>query len=279
MIAASTGQVFTVLEQVEDWPLLFHPNLAVRREGRSEDSDGRVRERLTMTALVGTSAERWVSQRVIDRRRWTISFQQATPLPPLRAMTGRWTVTDVRGGAMLALDHRLDADDDPPDARFWDLVENTDTNSKRELQDVAACLAGSRPTLATTRLEGRKGCSEIATRLAKILDRAVEGWSGDAPGTARQSPVRQICSTPDFPVVLRGQRFIACLAKDEREFLFKSWERPSRALSDYLWLTRFEDRNGFGFDIVRPRTPNRPGHPTPSDQIQDVLDRLDALAE
>ncbi|MFC4910153.1 aromatase/cyclase [Actinomadura gamaensis] len=127
-IDAPAGVVFGVIADPVRWPRFFAPTVHVERTGLGEG-----RERIRIWATGNGEVRTWTSLRTVDPVRRTVEFHQEVSAPPVRSMSGLWTVRDRDGGGVrLVLEHEFEAVDGEPAGVAW-IRSATDGNSRQEL--------------------------------------------------------------------------------------------------------------------------------------------------
>ena len=127
-IEASAEQVYRMLAEVENWPLIFPPTVFVDYVTRGGDN-----ERIRIWATANGEAKNWTSRRILEPTAGRIMFRQETPAPPVAAMGGAWIIsphTDTTSHVRLLHDYR--AIDDLPEGLEW-IDRAVDRNSRAEL--------------------------------------------------------------------------------------------------------------------------------------------------
>jgi ribosome-associated toxin RatA of RatAB toxin-antitoxin module len=127
-IDAPATEVYRLIAEVENWPLLFPPTVFVDYVERGADE-----ERIRIWATANGEAKNWTSRRTLDPRALRISFRQEVPAPPVAAMGGTWIVQpDGAAKARVRLLHDYRAIDDDPARLEW-IDQAVDRNSRTEL--------------------------------------------------------------------------------------------------------------------------------------------------
>ncbi|HKS47311.1 MAG TPA: aromatase/cyclase [Amycolatopsis sp.] len=128
VIDAPAEQVYRMIAEVENWPLIFPPSVYVDYVERGADH-----ERIRIWATANGEAKNWTSRRVLEPAARRITFRQETPAPPVASMGGTWIVaprTDTTSHVRLLHDYR--AIDDAPASLEW-IDKAVDRNSRAEL--------------------------------------------------------------------------------------------------------------------------------------------------
>lgn len=146
-VRAGAKDLYRLIADVENWPLLFPPTIHVRIEERREDS-----ERMRIWATANGEVKTWTSRRVLDPDGGRITFRQERSQPPVGQMGGTWVIEPSSGSTCLVrLLHDYRAVDDDPEKLRW-IDEAVDRNSQTELaalRDNAELATGSAELLAT----------------------------------------------------------------------------------------------------------------------------------
>ncbi|RSS79227.1 aromatase/cyclase [Streptomyces sp. WAC06614] len=150
---AAADTVYGLLADAERWPLLFPPNVHVRRldppgAAAAGSRSGVRTERLALWATANGTLKHWTSRRVLDPAARRISFRQEVPAAPLSGMGGVWIVEPLGPDrSRVTLLHDFSVAGDRPEDVAW-VLRATDTNSRAELDRLARLAARPR------RLEG-----------------------------------------------------------------------------------------------------------------------------
>ena len=100
-IAAPADQIYGVIVDAARWPQFFAPTVHVERTDL-----GASRERLQIWATGNGEVRTWTSLRELDPDQRTVEFRQEISAPPVKFMSGRWSITPLTsGGARLTLAH------------------------------------------------------------------------------------------------------------------------------------------------------------------------------
>jgi aromatase len=132
LVMAPAAEVYRLIAEVENWPLIFPPTVHVRHLERSDRQ-----ERLQIWATANGQPKSWTSRRVLDPEKLSIAFQQEVPAPPVAAMGGTWLIEPGEGGTRVRLLHDYRAIDDDPDSLAW-IDQAVDRNSQAELAALKA---------------------------------------------------------------------------------------------------------------------------------------------
>jgi aromatase len=127
-IEAPAQEVYRLIADVENWPLIFPPSVHVDRVEQTGDE-----ERIRIWATANGSAKNWTSRRVLDPAALTITFRQEVPAAPVAAMGGTWIAESLgprQTRVRLLHDYRA-VDDDPGHLEWID--QAVDGNSRLEL--------------------------------------------------------------------------------------------------------------------------------------------------
>jgi aromatase len=127
-VSAEPGEVYRLLAEVENWPLIFPPSVYVDCLERTGDE-----ERIRIWATANGEPKNWTSRRRLDPAARRIEFRQEISTPPVAAMSGTWITEPAAGGStLLRLLHRYRALDDDSDGLAW-IDKAVDRNSRSEL--------------------------------------------------------------------------------------------------------------------------------------------------
>ncbi|MFL6124113.1 SRPBCC family protein [Actinophytocola sp.] len=109
-VAAPPKRVFEVVANVDRWPALLAPLLAVEHLG----FDG-VCERVRFAQQVdGVTTTDLTMVRELNPKRMQVRFRQVDVRPPVATMGGIWVVVPKGRGALVALDHYYRVVDNDP---------------------------------------------------------------------------------------------------------------------------------------------------------------------
>ncbi|MFI9724231.1 aromatase/cyclase [Streptomyces sp. NPDC052396] len=127
-VAAPAAEVYRLIAEVENWPLIFPPSVYVEQEPLGEGQ-----ERIRIWATANGSAKNWTSRRTLDPQGLRITFRQEVSAPPVASMGGTWIIeplSDAESRIRLLHDYR--AIDDDPEKLAW-IDQAVDRNSRSEL--------------------------------------------------------------------------------------------------------------------------------------------------
>ncbi len=114
-VAAPAGVVYALIADPERWPLYFRPYLYVERL----DFDG-VHERLRMWVVADGQLKSWISHRIQDSARRSVSFHQDLLMEPAASMRGEWSVQPAGPDrCRVTLGHEFTAVGDRPEHVVW----------------------------------------------------------------------------------------------------------------------------------------------------------------
>ncbi len=134
-VLAPAKEVYRLLAEVENWPLLFPPSVYVdylERDGNTE--------RIRIWATANGEARNWISLRELDPVRLRIGFRQEVSAPPVAEMNGTWIIEPIsERETRLRLLHAYRAVDDDPAGLDW-IDKAVDRNSSQELPGLKAGL-------------------------------------------------------------------------------------------------------------------------------------------
>ncbi|UWE09966.1 aromatase/cyclase [Actinacidiphila bryophytorum] len=126
-VDAPAAEVYRLIAEVENWPLIFPPCVHVDVVERG-DADERIRIR----AIANGEPKSWTSRRELDPDKLRIGFAQEVSAPPVAAMGGTWVIEEEGAGTRIRLLHHYRAVDDDPAGLAW-IDEAVDRNSRSEL--------------------------------------------------------------------------------------------------------------------------------------------------
>ncbi|MER7670878.1 aromatase/cyclase [Kitasatospora sp. NPDC096128] len=127
-IAAAAAEVYRLIAEVENWPLIFPPSVYVDHVERGERE-----ERIRIWATANGEAKGWTSRRTLDPEGLRITFRQEVPAAPVAAMGGTWIIEPLGAdGSRVRLLHDYRAVDDDPEKLAW-IDQAVDRNSRSEL--------------------------------------------------------------------------------------------------------------------------------------------------
>lgn len=127
-IAAAAEQVYRLIAEVENWPLIFPPSVYVDHVERGERE-----ERIRIWATANGEAKGWTSRRTLDPQALRITFRQEVPAPPVAAMGGTWIIEPIgTDESRVRLLHDYRAIDDDAEKLAW-IDQAVDRNSRSEL--------------------------------------------------------------------------------------------------------------------------------------------------
>lgn len=135
VVEAPAAEVYRLLAEVRNWPLLFPPSVYVDRiEG--DDSE----ERIRIWATANGEPKNWTSRRILDRAGLRITFWQEVSAPPVAEMRGTWVIEpQSERRTRLRLLHTFRAIDDDPEGLAW-IERAVDENSSAELPGLKAAV-------------------------------------------------------------------------------------------------------------------------------------------
>ncbi|MGV9456086.1 aromatase/cyclase [Streptomyces sp. NPDC003635] len=132
-IEAPAAEVYRLIADVENWPLIFPPSVHVQRVPLAGNE-----ERIGIWATANGSAKSWTSHRVLDPEARRITFRQEVSTPPVAAMGGTWIAEELGPElTRVRLLHDYRAVDDDPAGLEW-IDEAVDRNSRQELAALKA---------------------------------------------------------------------------------------------------------------------------------------------
>ncbi|MFI9723674.1 aromatase/cyclase [Streptomyces sp. NPDC052396] len=127
-VHAPAAEVYRLIAEVENWPLIFPPSVYVEQEPLGEGQ-----ERIRIWATANGTAKNWTSRRTLDAEALRITFRQEVSAPPVASMGGTWIIeplSDAESRIRLLHDYR--AIDDDPEKLAW-IDQAVDRNSRSEL--------------------------------------------------------------------------------------------------------------------------------------------------
>ncbi|MFI2242279.1 aromatase/cyclase [Streptomyces chrestomyceticus] len=127
-VSAPASEVYRLIADVGNWPLIFEPSVYVDYVERGAD-----RERIRMWADVNGEVKSWTSRRLLDAAAGRIEFRQEVSAPPVAAMGGAWVVEPTGPDTCLVrLLHDFRAVGDDQEKLDW-IGTAVDRNSRSEL--------------------------------------------------------------------------------------------------------------------------------------------------
>ncbi|WP_328298713.1 aromatase/cyclase [Streptomyces sp. NBC_00435] len=127
-VQAPATEVYRLIAEVTNWPLIFPPSVYVDHVERGERE-----ERIRIWATANGTAKNWTSHRTLDPEALRITFRQEVSAPPVAAMGGTWIIEPLGAdSAKVRLLHDYRAVDDDPESLKW-IDEAVDRNSRSEL--------------------------------------------------------------------------------------------------------------------------------------------------
>ncbi|MEO3973716.1 aromatase/cyclase [Streptomyces sp. CAU 1734] len=132
-VAAPAREVYRLIAEVENWPLIFPPTVYVDHVERGTNE-----ERIRIWATANETVKNWTSRRTLDPEALRITFRQEVSAPPVAAMGGTWIIEPVsERESRIRLLHDYRAIDDDPEGLRW-IDEAVDRNSRSELAALKA---------------------------------------------------------------------------------------------------------------------------------------------
>ncbi|WP_171166014.1 aromatase/cyclase [Streptomyces sp. I05A-00742] len=180
-VDAPAADVFTLLADVENWPLLFPPTVHAERVERVGAS-----ERIRLWATANGTAKTWTSLRLLDPSRRRIEFRQEVSAAPVAAMGGTWLIEPLSPArSRVRLSHHYRAVDDDPEGLAWieAAVERNSGSELAALKDRAEAATGT-PSGLTLSFEDSVRIDGEAKDVYDFLDRA-DRWPDRLPHVAR----------------------------------------------------------------------------------------------
>jgi aromatase len=127
-VAAPAKELYRLIADVENWPLIFGPTVYVEYAEKGERD-----ERIRIWATANGTAKTWTSRRELDPAQLRVEFRQEVSQPPVGGMGGAWVIealSDTESRVRLLHDYHA-ATDDPADLAWID--QAVDRNSRVEL--------------------------------------------------------------------------------------------------------------------------------------------------
>ncbi len=135
---APADAVYRILATARDWPAVFEPTVFVDVLETGAAAGQASFERFRLWATVNGRVVNWSSRRELDPVARLISFRQEHSTPPIASMAGSWHVEDLGGGrSRITLVHDFATVDGSRKSEEW-ITAALDTNSGRELGQLAA---------------------------------------------------------------------------------------------------------------------------------------------
>lgn len=132
-VQAPAAEVYRLIAEVTNWPLIFPPSVYVDHVERGERE-----ERIRIWATANGTAKNWTSRRTLDPQALRITFRQEVSAPPVAAMGGTWIIEPLGAdSARVRLLHDYRAVGDDPGSLRW-IDEAVDRNSRSELEALKA---------------------------------------------------------------------------------------------------------------------------------------------
>lgn len=137
-VAAPPEVVYRLIADVTAWPHLFPPTIHAERVA-GDDTE----ERIRLWALANDEVKTWTSRRWLDAGARTITFRQEVSHPPVRSMTGQWSMRPgPDGGTRVVLTHTFSVIGDAPETVAY-IAQTIDRNSGSELAAVKSLSEGA----------------------------------------------------------------------------------------------------------------------------------------
>jgi len=136
-IAAPVETVYGIIAQATRWPQYFAPTVHVEQTPLGPGT-----ERLRIWATGNGVLRSWTSLRTLEPASGRVSFRQEVSAPPVKSMSGTWTVRqDPSGQVRLMLEHDFEAVGDDPASVGW-ITRGTEQNSTTELGNIKRIAEG-----------------------------------------------------------------------------------------------------------------------------------------
>jgi len=127
-VAAPAAEIYRLIAEVENWPLIFPPTVHVEYLERQP-----VEERIQIWATANNEAKTWISRRELDPEALRIVFRQEKSQAPVGAMSGTWLIEPIAAQeCVVHLLHEYRAVDADPGKLTW-IDQAVDRNSRTEL--------------------------------------------------------------------------------------------------------------------------------------------------
>ncbi|AVH55986.1 MULTISPECIES: aromatase/cyclase [Streptomyces] len=127
-VEAPAAEVYRLIAEVGNWPLIFPPTVHVDHVERGERE-----ERIRIWATANGAAKGWTSHRTLDPAARRITFRQEVSSPPVASMGGTWIIEPAgENVCRVRLLHDYRAVDDDPAGLEW-IDRAVDRNSRSEL--------------------------------------------------------------------------------------------------------------------------------------------------
>ncbi|MEU9891904.1 aromatase/cyclase [Streptomyces phaeochromogenes] len=187
-VEAPAAEVYRLIAEVGNWPLIFPPTVHVDHLER-----GAREERIRIWATANGAAKGWTSRRTLDPEARRITFRQEVSAPPVASMGGTWIIEPAgEGASRVRLLHDYRAVDDDPEGLEW-IDQAVDRNSRSEL----AALKGN--------VERVTGSAELTLSFTDSLEikgaaKDVYDFINEAQLWSERLPhVKQVSLTEDSP--------------------------------------------------------------------------------
>jgi aromatase len=132
-VSAPPDIVYGLIADVTSWSHLFPPTIHAERVA-GDDSEERVR----LWAFANDEVKTWISRRWLDSADRSVRFRQEVPHPPVRSMTGQWSMRPgPAGGTTVVLTHAFSVNGDGQ-ANAAYIADTVDRNSRSELAALKA---------------------------------------------------------------------------------------------------------------------------------------------
>ncbi len=133
IVRATAVDVYRLLAEVENWPLIFPPPVYVDYVERGETE-----ERIRIWATANGEVKNWTSKRTLDPEALRIEFRREASTPPIATMGGAWIIEPIcTGESRVRLLHDYRATEDDPEKLAW-IDRAVDRNSRSELAALKA---------------------------------------------------------------------------------------------------------------------------------------------
>ncbi|MEU9155346.1 aromatase/cyclase [Streptomyces sp. NPDC048417] len=187
-VRAPAADVYRIIADVENWPLVFPPSVHVERTAIGEGE-----ERIAVWATANGTAKGWTSRRRLDRAALRVDFRQEVSAAPVASMGGTWIVeAQDADTTRVRLLHDYRAVDDDPAGLSW-IDAAVDRNSRAELAALKAWAErGTTEDGPTFVFEDTVRIAGAAKDVYDFLDQA-QLWSERLPH------VRRVELTEDTP--------------------------------------------------------------------------------
>jgi aromatase len=279
-VPAPADDVFRLVANVEDWPLLFEPTLRVKVLDRQLTSTGQVREQLRIWAMVNGEIRNWISFRELDSSARSISFRQNHAHPPLSRMGGAWRIFSENSGTRVELSHHFTLQTESAETRDW-VLAGIDENSQRELHALKRVCTG--PHRVADLLVETDDRLEIPTN-SRVFDfiRQADLWPTRLPHVASvdvdqlDPSTQRLEMTVDTGDGANHTTTSIRLLRPSNLIVYKQVKPPKTLLGHYgEWIFQLQD--GQQHVVSRHRALLNPDCLLPHETLADARERIAEL--